>query len=248
MFLRLKTMKRLIFSLLTLLLPYSVWAAKPRVELAMPYYEGYTNPNGTGIYWDIFRNIYEKHGYTVNTINLPYARATFLLKNAKTDVVTGAYFKEFNNVLFPKRELSFDIDIVSAVYLKSSSLKIVNVNDLIDKRVGWPHGYRYELYLPKIKKSSKLTGGIYAINMLKKNRLDYYLDSNTEIEQIINKIDPNREVYGIQDILQIHLYPAFPDTKKGWELLKIYESEIKILQESGKLKMYYEKYGAKYLK
>ena len=240
-------MQKFLFLLLIFTNSFSVLAKEKVVLLAMPYYEGYTNPDGTGVYWDLFKDIYKKHGYTVKTQNFPYTRTIFFVQNKQADIVTGAYYKEFDKALFPKKKLNFDIDIVSAVFLKSFKNKKLRTSDLINKRVGWPRGYRYDLYLPKLKKPQHLTNSLYAINMIKMGRLDYFLDSNTEIDLALNKIDPKRKILRTQEILRLYLYPAFSDSKKGRTLLKIYETELPKIEKSGKLKKYFDKYGADFV-
>ena len=56
------------------------------------------------VFIGIFSEIYiKKHGYTVKTQNFPYTRTIFFVQNKEADIVTGAYYKEFDKAHFLRK-------------------------------------------------------------------------------------------------------------------------------------------------
>ena len=88
------------------------------IHFASEEWEGFTNADGTGLYWDIFRMIYEPVGISVQFEIVPYIRATKMVQDQQADAAVAVYFDEFDQALFPIRH--FDYDVVSALFKKGN--------------------------------------------------------------------------------------------------------------------------------
>ncbi|HOV15660.1 MAG TPA: hypothetical protein PK771_15335, partial [Spirochaetota bacterium] len=60
-------------------------------------WEGTTNKDGTGLYFDIIREVFKEDGYTFNIKFYPYARSVYLLERKEADLVIGPYKDEVKN-------------------------------------------------------------------------------------------------------------------------------------------------------
>ena len=50
-----------------------------KVTFAAPAWEGYTNADGSGLYWDLLKQVYAPYGLDVKFINMPWNRANKLM-------------------------------------------------------------------------------------------------------------------------------------------------------------------------
>ncbi len=79
-------------------------------------WEGYTNDDGTGLYWELLRLVYEPIGIKLKYKNFPYARAQKMVRGKKADAIAGPYKGEFEPAIFAKWHI--DRDAVGASYKK----------------------------------------------------------------------------------------------------------------------------------
>lgn len=216
------------------------------IVLMTEEFENFTQRDGKGMYWDIFRTIYEKKGYKVVTKNSPYARSASLLKKKTIDAIPGVYADEFDYAYFPAKDLYFDIDKVAALF-KKDSVKSWNGQKTIEgKRVGWIRSYEYHEYLDVKVDYRESTTRKAAIKMLLKGRLDFFLDPQYELKMALDNGFADSKVFSFKNVMNLHLYPAFRKDKKGKKLLDIYSEGLKELKNSGKLKALYGKYDEGY--
>jgi polar amino acid transport system substrate-binding protein len=118
-----KLMKKIaVLSSLTfiLFLQCNVSLAAPlptEINIASEEWENSVQADGTGLYLDILRLIYEPLGIKVECTITDYARSVALVKQGKKDVWLGSYMDEEENIIYPKWH--FDADIVAAIYKKT---------------------------------------------------------------------------------------------------------------------------------
>ncbi len=216
------------------------------LTIAAAKYDNFTQENGRGIYWDIMSKIFSKEGYKVIFEIFPYPRSQYLLQQKKIDAVVGAYHKEFEGVIYPSKPYSLDRDQISVIYLSKSELDWQGLKSLNGAKVGWPRGYRYEKYLDVDFTPYEVSNAQQALAMLRLRRLEFYLDSDTEMNLAINESHIITKDYKKEALLNVDIYPAFQKDDRGRKLLKIYERGIKRLKESGILKKIYESYDVSY--
>jgi len=88
------------------------------ISVSSEEWEGATHPDGSGLYWDIIRLVYEPVGIKVNYSISSYARSVALVKQKRADAWVGSYLDEEDGVIYPKSH--FDADDVSALFIKKS--------------------------------------------------------------------------------------------------------------------------------
>ena len=116
-----------------------------QIYIVSEEWKNLTNKDGTGLYFDIAKMIYEPLGIKVKTNNFPYSRATIMVEKKIADAWLGSYRDEEDYAIYPKYH--FDKDIVFAMFKKDKIKDFTGVESLKDKKVSWIRGYGYEDYI-----------------------------------------------------------------------------------------------------
>jgi len=223
----------------------SVQAESNKITFSTEAWKDATNKDGTGLYWDIFRAVYEPEGYTVETKIRTYERAVNLVKKNKVDVMVGSYIGEIENVIYPQNY--FAVDIVQAVYLKSTKNDWRGLESIDGKIAGWIKGYSYDDYLPEGVLGNTAINRLHnrrtAFALLGKKQLDYFIDAKADISDFLNtNAGYNAEDFVRNTILELKLYVVFTDNERGKKLAGIFDERFSALLAQGEIKKLYEKY------
>ncbi|HNZ26468.1 MAG TPA: transporter substrate-binding domain-containing protein [Spirochaetota bacterium] len=237
-------MKRFLFTFLFVFFctAMALYAEDKTVKIVTEEWEDFTNADGTGIYFDIFREVFEKNGYTLDISIMKYIQAKKRIQSGESDVVLGVYEGEETGMIFPKYH--FSADDVTVWYLKGRSYK--NEKSLENKKVGWIRGYDYEKYININMNIQKLDTRESGVNMLLKKRLDYFIDNIYDVELAIENLGLDSKNFETKLIKFLNLYPCFANNDKGATLSKIWDREMSKLVKSGKIKELHKEYDVLY--
>jgi len=210
------------------------------IKLASEAWEDSTNEDGTGLYWDIMRLIYEPLGIKVEYSTTSYSRSVALVKQKKVDAWLGSYLDEEENIIYPKWH--FDADIVAALYKKDPGFQWQGEESLAGKNVGWIKGYDYNEYIKTQFHNKEFKTRKQAVELLKKGRLDFFLEAQVEIEAELKKdyLDPAEFEYST--LMNLNLYPAFANNERGRQLQQVFDERFAKLLKSGELKKLFDKW------
>ncbi len=199
-----------------------------------------TNEDGTGLYWDIFRAVYEPAGIKMNMKFRSYIGSVKLLEHGKIDAMVGAYIDEIDEAIYPRHH--FGVDVVQTIYSKGSVSSWKGEETLKDKKAAWIKGYAFDDYLktPVVKK--EYDNRDVAFRLLEKGRLDFFLDAKGDLEDYIKAASVDLSRYHVQTVMKLKLYLVFSNTPKGKELARIFDERYPELLKSGEIKKLYDKY------
>ena len=232
--------------LLAMLLSIAPWVTAAegipkQIHLVSEEWLDYTNADGTGVAWDVLRKVFEPAGVEVVTQSAPYSRAVGLVKRGEADAWVGSYKEENDDNLYPRWH--FDMDHIYALGLASKPAPTL---DTIGKyRLAWVRGYRYENYLPNIKRYNQIQRRTGILSMLKQGRADYYIDALTEIEAVV-KTAADPALYRYSHLIELPLFLGFADTPQARALMALYDQRMEQLVKSGELKPIFEKWKQPY--
>jgi len=201
-----------------------------------------TNAAGTGLYWDVMREVYEPEGYNLEQEVFPYARAVNMVKAGDADFWVGSYLDEEDAALYPEPQHYFDADTVKAAIPTDKSDRFRGEETLAGQTVGWVRGYAYDQYLDVTVNHEALSELDSGLRMVAAGRVDAVMDDAWEIEQAMKEADLSGEDLTLVHVLDLPLYPAFQDTQKGRKLRDIYNERFPELVESGRIQELYDKY------
>ena len=197
------------------------------------------NKNGTGLYFDIVRKLYEPLGIKVTVKTYPYTRAVLLVKQKKADAWLASYIDEEDFALYPK--YYFDEDTVHAMYKKNKFPIFEGTNSLVGANVGWIRGYGYDDYIEEDIIKHERNDRKSILYSLDNDRFDVYLDAKYDMEEAIKKHKFDVSQYSFYEILSLKLYPAFRKDDRGEKLKSIWDKRFKEVLDDGSLKELYIK-------
>lgn len=195
-----------------------------------------SEPDGTGIFFDMLKLVYEPYRIGLKIKIVPYKRSIHNVKNEKIDLAVGAYPGEVANVIYPKWH--FFVDDVSAVFLKSNPVTWQGEQSLGNKKVVWLLGYSYEKYIqPPMKKVLEVNDQKMGFRLLESGYYDFYIGPAVMIGP---DLDPSK--FQMEFIKWIKMYMIFQKTPRGKRLAGIWDLEFKKHIESGELKQLFKAY------
>ena len=231
-------MKKAAFSILIFLLStiyFSALAGSSPAEIVLASQEwaNATNKDGTGLYWDIFRAVYEPVGIKTRFIIRSYKGSVSLVRKNQADAAVGIHPEKIQGALSSR--YPFVKDYVLVLFKKTKLYQWNGQETLEDKKVGWIKGYSFDEYLevPVIKREFAKRENI--LRRLDKDQIDFYMDTRNDVESVLNKgiIDVTR--YTVETVLELERYLLFANNKKGKELKKIFDDRFPDLVKSGEI-------------
>jgi polar amino acid transport system substrate-binding protein len=193
--------------------------------------EELSHADGSGLYFDLVRKIYEPLGIKVKTIVFPYIRSVNMVKLNKADFWLGSYIKEEDFAVYPR--YPYDYDQVAAMYKPELFPQFNDINSLKGKNVCWIRGYNYEHHLPIKMIKHERNNRHAAFLSLQAGRFDVFLDDFDDMQAEIEKENPDMQAFQVKKIVKIFLYPAFRGDERGEVLKNLWDKRMQEIQENG---------------
>ena len=192
-----------------------------------------TNRDGTGLYWDIFRAIYEPVGIKTKFIIQSYKGSVRLVKKKRVDAAVGIYPDLIRGALFS--QYPFVKDYILVLYKKNKLHQWNGQESLQNKRVAWIKGYSYDEFLevPVIKR--EFSNRDIILRRLEDDQVDFFLDTRNDMESVLNKGIVEVSCYMVETVLELDRYLVFADNRKGRKLKKIFDYRFPRLVKSGEI-------------
>ncbi|KRP63819.1 substrate-binding periplasmic protein [Pseudomonas orientalis] len=212
-----------------------------KVVLASEEWNDYTNNDGSGLAWDVLRRVFEPAGVTLQIRSVPYTRSIGLAQRGEVDGWVGSYRDEAEHVLYP--QWPFDADHIYALGL--ATLPTPNLATLGDYRLAWVRGYKYEQYLPNVRRFNQVQRRSGILSMLQYGHADFYIEALTEAKYVLSQAqDP--ALFKLTHIAELPLYVGFADTERGRALMAVYDQRLASLVKTGELKAIFDHWKQPY--
>lgn len=203
-----------------------------QIRLASEVWEDYTHADGSGLGWDILRQVFEPEGVELVIQSVPYTRSIGLVQRGDADAWVGSYRNEVDRGVFYPR-WHYDTDQISALGLAEQAAP--SLETLGDYRLVWMRGYEYQRYLPNLRHYREIQRRSGILTMLDYGHADFYIDARAEVEEVLDgAADPAR--YRITDLTHLPLYLGFADNPRGRALAELYDRRMGQLVERGSLR------------
>ena len=239
-----------LISVLACLSLSAAWASTSieRIRIATESWETYTNQDGSGVFLDITRAIYEPRGIQLEVEFMPFSRAMFSIENQTADAMYGTYSQEIEQKPFlitPTKPI--DVEQTVAIYKRNQVDQWDGEASLKGKQLGWVRGYDYNDYMSfKLDEFTELVDTRQGLDMLKADRFDFFLDHGGELAYTIKGTEFEGTDYGTGIVFQDDLFMAFANNERGMELARIFDEGMTELRETGQLKAFFDKYDMRY--
>ncbi len=212
----------------------------------------YTNEDGTGVYWEVVKAVYEPVGIQVKTEVMPWKRADRTVLRKKADAIVGDYYDQEQagqEFLYPTWHISVE-DPIIAVFKKGAipDWERQGVQSLAGKTVGWIRGYDFDTkdWLDVSVKKHEVTTILQGLKMLAAvGRLDVLIDYRSTIKLEGEKagIDVEQD-YELKTVtLGEKLFLKFANTERSKQLMRIFDERMSELVTSGEMEQIYTKWG-----
>jgi len=216
-------------------------SAPAEIILASEELANATNKDGTGLYWDIFRAVYEPVGIKTRFIIRSYKGSVSLVKRNQADAAVGIHPESIQGALSSR--YPFVKDYLLVLFKKNKVNQWKGQETLKNKKIGWLKGFSYDEYLevPVIKREFMQRGSI--LRQLDKDQLDFFMDTRNDVESVLNKgiIDVTR--YTVETVLELERFLVFADNEKGKELKRIFDDRFPHLVQSGEIEKLFAKWN-----
>jgi polar amino acid transport system substrate-binding protein len=211
------------------------------IVLVSEQWIAYTEANGTGLGWDLMREVFEPAGIKVALRTEPYTRAVGLVQRGEADAWVGAYQDEVEGTLYPKWH--YDTDEIYALGLASKPAPTLKT--LGNYRLAWVRGYEYQHYLPNVLHFNEVARRDHILSMLDHARADLYIDARPEVDFILGQTkEPQR--FRMTYLTAIPLFLSFADNARGHFLRDLFDQRMAQLVRSGKLRPIFARWKQPY--
>lgn len=216
-------------------------AVPDQIVLASEVWSDYTNEDGSGLAWDVLRQVFEPAGVKVKTRSVPYTRAIGLAQRGEVDAWVGAYPDEAGGMLYGRWH--YDFDHIYALGLASTPTPTLAT--LGNYRLAWVRGYKYDTYLPNIRTFNQIERRDGILPMLEHKRADLYIDALTEAQYALDQaVDPS--LFKLTHLAELSLFLGFADNARGRALLALFDRRMEQLVKKGELKPIFQRWGQPY--
>lgn len=216
------------------------------IRFVAPKLDGGAENDGTGAYFELLQAVYSPLGIAVKTDIAPFNRINMLLEQQKIDA-SAAYYsattaREHGLDYYLTPQSPINLERLIAIH-KPRVAPWLFPDSLINKRVAWVDGYGFDKALSISYEYQRVANQLQGMKLLEIDRIDYYIDNEYDINQVIEKYHFDRTKYAAQFIMEENLYVAFAKTKKSHKLIELFDCRMKALRQSGELQAIYNKWG-----
>ncbi|MCR8921336.1 transporter substrate-binding domain-containing protein [Dasania sp. GY-MA-18] len=212
-----------------------------QITVSCDNWPGTCNRDGSGLYFEILRAIYEPEGIHIKHRIDPFMRGLKLVEEQQVDVMAAAYKipEREQRFTFPKTRL---ITEYTSVLYKSTQQ--VPSEGKLKGRINIIRGYDYSAYIDTSAKINEIGSIDQGIKMVLSGRSDYFInafyDSYAALQRLSKtegELVPNKVSLKILDSKPIYL--VFPNSAHGQNLARLYDKNIQRLFNSGALKDFF---------
>ena len=210
------------------------------IEIVTPEWGGFTNKDGSGLYFEVMKKAYSLSNIKVKYSFVPWARAVKYVNENKKDAMLGAY-NTVKESIYPNYPIDTEYTLV--VFKKEALNEWKGAESLKGKEVHWVRGYDYHEYLNVKVNWKELRDTEQALKLLKMGRIKFFLDSKNTLLPKLKELGLNESEYATKVVLTNFLYARFSRTEKSKELIKIFDTNMSKLHKSNELSRIYKKWN-----
>ncbi len=220
------------------------------IQLVCDHWPGYTNQDGTGVYWEVVKAVFESTGIMVKSRTLPWKRAEMMISHQKADAIVGDYYSselDGKTHLYPQWHISVE-DPVVTIFKKGRFPQWPTYGVLCfdGQTVGWIRGYDFDSQKwwsvnAEIHETNTVHAGL---GMLLRDRLDALVDYRSTIMAESKKAGLDITTYEIKTVKPGEkLFLKFSNAPRSRELISIFDRRMEELAASGAIEDIYKKWA-----
>ncbi len=216
------------------------------IHVVTPEWPRQTQADGTGLFFEILRNVYEPVGITLTYEFVPWKRAERMIQKKQADVRV-AVVRSRPDQLMPIYPLYVDYTV--AVFKKTAVQRWKGMETLDGQRAVSMRGYNFHKF-PEFEGIhidwAEVNTHKQAWKMLHYDRVDFYIDALIDVGHYIRTHHIDMTPYQMEILYSKNAYLEFAHTPRSETLLHIYERRIVELLRSGDLERIFAKWNVKF--
>ena len=203
------------------------------IMIASEEWTNATNRDGTGLYWDILRAVYEPLGIKTKFVIQPYNGSVKLVTKNRVDVAVGIYPDLIKGAHFSQFPIVKDYVLV---LFKKNRINVWNGQKSMQyQEVAWIQGYAYDEYLEVPVKKREFRNRDIILRQLDDDQVDFFMDTRNNLESVLNRGIVDVSQYAVETVLELDRFLVFADSRKGKKLKKIFDHRFPDLVKSGEI-------------
>ncbi|NJL58376.1 MAG: transporter substrate-binding domain-containing protein [Desulfobacteraceae bacterium] len=163
------------------------------IHIATPEYKDQTNKDGTGLYFDIVRGVYEPEGIKMTFEIVPWKRAEKMLEDKQADAMVSAIRKKER--LTPKYPMF--MEYLAAFFKKETVGEWKGIQSLNNRTAIWMRGYDCHederLKGITFKKWDEIDDYETGLKLIEKGRHDFFIDALVDINGYLKTKKPDND-------------------------------------------------------
>lgn len=211
------------------------------ISVATEEWADCTVKDGTGLYFDVIRQVFADSKSKLDIKFVPFARSVEMLESGKVDMNIGDYEGDVSNGIYPKYPI--DYDDLTVMMPAAKKAQFTGEASLKDKKVAWIVDYGYDKYLGVPVKLTEVSDRASGIKMLQSGRVDYYIETKSTIVPALADMGISDKDFSLVTVKWIKLYVCFAKNDRGARLQAIWDRKMPELIRSGALEKYFTKWG-----
>lgn len=224
-----------------------VLSPNAKIQIITPQWEGQTNSDGTGLFFEIIRRVYDPLNIKLVYRFASWKRCQAMVRSEQSDAMLCVWSTDAQreNQLIPRYPLY--VEHTAVIYKRVSIPSWQGIHTLNLKRAVWLRGHDYHTYAPlrniRFSNWHEVDTHKKAWHQLNLDRFDVYLDALIDLNDYIknNSIDMN--LYQKEVLWSQESYVAFSNTPRSRKLIQTFDQQIQQLFRSGQLEKIYQKWG-----
>ncbi|WP_319522284.1 transporter substrate-binding domain-containing protein [uncultured Desulfosarcina sp.] len=220
------------------------------IDIATPQWDGQTNADGSGLFFEIVKRVYSPEGIEMKFNFVPWKRAQLMVSDKQADAMLCVWREhaQEEGQRIPRWPLF--VEYTAVVFKKDRISSWDGLKSLDGKSAVWLRGYDYHTFAHlkpvHFSRWTEVDDYARAWLLLKSEHYDVYIDALIDIEFYIAEQSMDMKPYRLEILWGENAYVAFAPTEKSDRLIRIFDRRILELAVSGELKAIYDKWGVRY--
>ena len=245
----------LLLALCLPVLPANAEKLPQKITVASEYWANQSHHDGTGLYFELMKAIYEPLGIKVEFLLEPFLRAKLATINGEADVFVGTYSQDYRGndlLLTPKHPINTERTIAILHYDSDLTWREIYQKNRADApehirpySMGWVIGYNYDLHF-NVKKIHEFRLLEQGLKMVANKRMDVLIDNINDMDQAMLTMPGIEQHLKWELIGKRNVFMAFTNNPKAAQLCKIFDKKMAAMLASGELRQIYDKWGDDY--
>lgn len=216
------------------------------IHIVTPAWVNQTHEDGTGLFFEMIRKVYEPVGIKMEFEIVPWNRASHMVEKQEAD----AMFCVLQDSKFLIPQYPLFVDYTAVLFKKENIHEWKGLETLQGKTAVWPRGYNYHKQ-PQMKgihlEFSEINYSSQGFAMVSSGRVDFYIDALVDVKLYIEEHDIDMTPYQLEVPYGKNTYTGFAQTERSQKLIEIHDSRMRELTDSGELEQLFEKWGVAFV-